>query len=104
MVDASNPGHPEQIEQVQRVLHEIGASDVPQVLVFNKIDALADSQRPRALRDVFELEGRPVPRLFLSAHTGEGLAGLRALLAEEAALAARPAPDEQIPHSHEAPA
>ena len=113
VVDASNPGHPEQIEQVQRVLHEIGAQDVPQVLVFNKIDALAENQRPRFSQDLFELEGRPVPRLFLSAHTGEGLAGLRELLATRAQQAAeadtavppdQAGADAEIPQSHEAPA
>ncbi len=107
VVDASNPGHPEQINEVQRVLHEIGAQDVPQVLVFNKIDALPESQRPRAPQDLFELEGRPVPRLFLSAHTGEGLSGLRGLLAARAQEAARADPAEaeaEIPQSHEAPA
>ena len=40
VVDAANPHHPEQIAEVQRVLHEIGAAHVPQLLVFNKIDAL----------------------------------------------------------------
>src|SRR6185436_20061579 len=36
VVDAANPNFPEQIGQVQAVLHEIGAAAVPQVLVFNK--------------------------------------------------------------------
>ncbi|MGE8448530.1 MAG: GTPase HflX, partial [Comamonas sp.] len=40
VVDASNPAHPEQIQQVQKVLREIGAENVPQVLVFNKLDAI----------------------------------------------------------------
>ena len=40
MVDAANPHHPEQMAEVQRVLQEIGADDVPQLLVFNKLDAL----------------------------------------------------------------
>lgn len=39
VVDASNPHHPEQMAEVQRVLQEIGAGDVPQLLVFNKLDA-----------------------------------------------------------------
>jgi 50S ribosomal subunit-associated GTPase HflX len=51
VVDAANPNYPEQIVEVQRVLHEIGAADVPQVLVFNKMDVLdpataATGQRP----------------------------------------------------------
>lgn len=89
VVDAANPGFPEQIDQVQRVLHEIGAADVPQVLVFNKVDALPESQQPRQAQDTYELEGRPVPRLFVSARTGAGLPALREVLAAHAAAAAR---------------
>jgi GTP-binding protein HflX len=36
----------EQIEQVQRVLSEIGAADVPQILVFNKLDAIEKDSSP----------------------------------------------------------
>ncbi|MBK0393238.1 GTPase HflX [Ramlibacter algicola] len=102
VVDASNPHHPEQIDEVQRVLHEIGAGQVPQVLVFNKIDALEPSQRPRAAQDVFGLEGTPVTRVFASSRTGEGLPALRQELAVRAAApAANPHP---APDLHEAPA
>jgi GTP-binding protein HflX len=83
VVDAANPNFPEQIEEVQRVLHEIGAADVPQVLVFNKTDLLAPGQQPRSESDTFELEGRRVPRVFASAQTGAGLPELRRVLARE---------------------
>jgi GTP-binding protein HflX len=83
VVDAANPNYPEQIEEVQRVLHEIGAADVPQVLVFNKTDLLAPGQQPRSESDTFELEGRRFPRVFASAGTGAGLAELRRTLARE---------------------
>ena len=87
VVDGSNPDYLEQIEQVQRVLSEIGAEDVPQILVFNKLDAIEKSSLPLHLRDRFELrdafEGasRSVERVFVSAKTGEGLSLLRELLA-----------------------
>ena len=69
--------------EVQRVLAEIGAAEIPQVLVFNKLDRLEPSQRPRALRDVVELEGGiRTPRVFVSALDGTGLAELRAVLTE----------------------
>ena len=84
VVDAANPHHPEQIAEVQRVLHEIGAGDVPQLLVFNKTDALPPGQQPRRLEDSFELEGAQVPRLFVSARSGSGLPELRLQLAEAA--------------------
>ena len=82
VVDAANPHHPEQIEEVQLVLHEIGAADVPQVLVFNKTDALQAAPRQRS--DLFELEGTPVSRLFVTSRTADGLPDLRRELAERA--------------------
>ena len=88
VVDASNPHFPEQIEQVQRVLAEIGAEDIPQVLVFNKLDAIPPEQMPGQMRDEYELDGRRMPRVFVSAQKGEGLAALREELAQ-AALAVR---------------
>ena len=87
VVDGSNPDYLEQIEQVQRVLSEIGAADVAQVLVFNKLDAIEKGNLPLQLQDQFELsdafEGgsRRVERVFVSARTGEGLPALRQLLA-----------------------
>ena len=84
VVDASSPGFVEQIDEVQRVLAEIGAADIPQILVFNKLDALPAERQPLAMEDSFEVDGLAVPRLFLSARTGEGLPALRQLLAERA--------------------
>lgn len=77
VVDASNPQYPEQMAQVQRVLGDIGAASVPQLLVFNKIDALEPMRQPVRLMDVMEVDGMAVPRVFVSARTGEGLQGLR---------------------------
>ena len=89
VVDAASPVLTEQMSEVQRVLAEIGASDIPQVLVFNKLDQLEDTQRPRVLRDTIEMAaGVRVPRVFISAQSGEGMPELRAVLAE--AVAAMP--------------
>ena len=76
-MDAANPDHPEQLQEVLRVLGEIGASEIPQLLVFNKLDAIEPAQRPLQLQDSFELAGRQVPRVFVSARSGEGLPLLR---------------------------
>jgi GTP-binding protein HflX len=85
VVDGANPQQHEQMAEVERVLAEIGAADVAQVLVFNQIDRLEETQRPRVARDQFELpSGRRVVRVFVSARTGEGLDELRRLLAEAA--------------------
>ncbi|HSI60209.1 MAG TPA: GTPase HflX [Ideonella sp.] len=86
VIDASSPVLQEQQAEVERVLDEIGASGIPQVLVFNKLDRIEPSQRPRGLRDVLERgPGLRVPRVFVSALTGEGLDVLRAVIAEFAA-------------------
>jgi GTP-binding protein HflX len=82
VVDASNPGYVEQIHEVQRVLAEIGAAEIPQVLVFNKLDALPADQQPVQRVDSFELDGVQCPRIFLSARTLEGLPALRLLLSD----------------------
>jgi GTP-binding protein HflX len=82
VVDASNPSHLEQIGHVMTVLTEIGAHDVPQILIFNKLDALPEDRRPSHRSDTMELDGLEVARIFLSAHTGEGLNALRSMLAE----------------------
>jgi GTP-binding protein HflX len=90
VVDAATPARDEQVAEVERVLTEIGAHDIAQVLVYNKTDRLEPGQRPRALVDRVEREGGArVPRVFVSAVDGTGLAELRQVLAEQA-LDARP--------------
>jgi len=67
VIDVADPRRKENIEQVQSVLKEIEADEVPQLLVYNKIDAL-DDVAPRIDRND---EGQPV-RVWLSARTGVG--------------------------------
>jgi len=82
VIDSASPQRDEQIEDVQRVLREIGADGVPQVLVFNKLDRLDEAQRPRVLHDVQEAEGGVQrQRVFVSARDGLGLDALRKVLA-----------------------
>ena len=86
VVDCASPVLAEQMAEVQRVLVEIGASNIPQVLVFNKLDRLEATQRPRVLRDLLDVgSGGRVPRVFISAGTGEGMEGLRDALREAVA-------------------
>lgn len=80
VVDASNPDYVEQIAQVQRVLMEIGAHDIPQLLVFNKTDALPPDQQPLRLVDEYEIDGVQTPRVFVSARNLQGLTELRQAL------------------------
>ncbi len=86
VVDCASPVLAEQMAEVQRVLTEIGADAIPQVLVFNKLDRLEATQRPRELRDLLEVDtGLRVPRVFISAATGEGMPELRQILGEAVA-------------------
>lgn len=66
VIDSNNSEKAEQQEEVNRVLSEIGAAGVPQILVYNKIDLTG--QAPRLERDA---AGR-VAKLWVSAHTGAG--------------------------------
>ncbi len=93
VVDAASPQFLEQIAEVQRVLGEIGAADIPQILVFNKLDAIDPAQHPLQLEDVFDLNGVPTPRVFLSAKNGEGVAALRQQLARRVSGDALPDTD-----------
>ena len=81
VVDASSPVRDEQMAEVQRVLVSIGAADIPQVLVFNKLDRLEATERPRTLSDTLQADGGVlVPRVFVSAADGSGLDLLKNLL------------------------
>ncbi|HEY0913385.1 MAG TPA: ribosome rescue GTPase HflX, partial [Solimonas sp.] len=77
VIDAADPERLTRINQVEEVLKEIGADEVPRLQVFNKID-LREGELPRIERDD---QGLPV-RAFVSARTGEGLDALREAIAE----------------------
>ncbi len=76
VVDAGHSERHDQIEQVNRVLAEIHAQHIPQIVVFNKIDLRRE--RARSERDA---DGRTA-RVWLSARTGEGLGLLIEALSE----------------------
>ena len=103
VVDFSSPDHVEQIAQVQRVLAEIGAADIPQVLVFNKIDAVPAEGLPGVLQDTYDLDGRATPRVFISAQQNLGLSAVRQLLVDQVTAANfRSGSDAHFPQSREA--
>jgi GTP-binding protein HflX len=83
VVDASSPHLDLQREEVERVLAEIGAHDVPQIVVYTKLDAL--QAQPRTLSDwIARDNGALVPRVFISATEGAGLDRLREWIARAA--------------------
>jgi GTP-binding protein HflX len=92
VVDAASATLDEQMVEVERVLDEIGAAGIPQILVYNKQDMLEENQRPRVALDWIERPGGVrVPRVFVSALNGEGLDVLRAQIVE--AMGKPPAAD-----------
>jgi GTP-binding protein HflX len=88
VVDAADPEIERRIEDVQRVLDEIGAGELPQILVYNKIDRLAAAvdadtgatARAGARRD--SVDAGRVPRVWVSATSGAGLDLLRDAITE----------------------
>lgn len=68
VIDSAAEERARNIEQVDLVLEEIGAAELPQLRVYNKVDLLADTE-PHVDRDD---SGRPVA-VWLSAQTGEGI-------------------------------
>jgi GTPase len=78
VVDGASPVRMEQIEQVNEVLREIGADHIPQILVWNKIDAAG--LEPEIERD----EYGKISRVFISARSGAGLDLLRDAIVEAA--------------------
>lgn len=89
VVDAASPARLEQIEQVNLVLREIGAEHVPQILVWNKIDAA--QLPPKVERGEYD----KIERVFISARTGEGLDLLRQAIGEHAVAHAQSIADQQ---------
>jgi GTPase len=88
VVDAASPLADEQMAEVERVLEEIGAERIPQILVFNKLDLIEPDAQPRVLADAIErAPGVVTPRVFVSAKDGRGLDVLRQHVADR--LAAR---------------
>ena len=84
VVDAASPGWVEQVAEVQRVLAEIGADKVEQLLVFNKMDALPPERQHQRMADTYEIDGVQVPRIYVSARLGSGLDTLRDHIAQAA--------------------
>ena len=102
VMDVASPHQIEQRDEVMRVLGEIGAGDIPQIWVCNKIDQLEDSQQPREAADwILADGGRRFRRVFVSARDGTGLDTLREAIADAArahhALPDHPSSDGHLP-------
>jgi len=102
VVDAASAAREAQIVEVGKVLAEIGAAEVPQIAVWNKIDAVGggNTLAPVAERDQY---GR-ISRVFVSARTGAGIEELRGAIAEfarnRAAMRGHAVPEAQSLQPH----
>jgi len=67
VIDASDPHHEDRTRQVEEVLREVGASEVPTIKVYNKIDRCGEDAEPGA---------EVGAQLQVSARTGQGLEAL----------------------------
>jgi len=90
VVDSASPSRDDQIAEVNKVLSEIGAQSVPQILVLNKLDLTG--LPPAVERNEY---GR-IERVRVSARSGDGLPLLRAALTEAALEKAR---ETRSPHA-----
>lgn len=84
VVDASHPDPGAQLATVRDVIGEIGARDIPEIVVFNKSDLADDDQR-------LLIRGLEPTGIFVSARTGEGIDELMARIAE-----LLPAPEVEV--------
>lgn len=92
VVDAASPDREQQMEAVAGVLEEIGAADIPQIIVWNKLDLTGVA--PGIERD----ECDNIARVRVSARTGVGLDLLRGALAEMSRKLAAPIEYDKTQH------
>jgi GTP-binding protein HflX len=84
VVDGAHPDPAAQLATVRDVIGEVGARDLPEIVVFNKSDLVDEDQR-------LLLRGLEPTAVFASARTGEGIEELLARIAE-----ALPHPDVEV--------
>jgi GTP-binding protein HflX len=75
VVDGSHPDPASQLATVRDVIGEVGARDIPEIVVFNKSDLVSEDDR-------LVLRGLEPRAVFASARTGEGIDDLLAAVAE----------------------
>jgi GTP-binding protein HflX len=93
LIDASNPRWQQQLESVERILGELGHTDIPRLVIFNKADLLAPVDLESLMRQACQVGGREC--LAISALDP---ASLRALLERAGAILARDLTHEELTH------
>lgn len=83
VVDITHPEFERQIDAVNTVLQEIDAENIPQLIIYNKIDKLPAEQRMQGI--VRDIHGRP-QAVYISVQDGSGLDDLRTAMIEMASM------------------
>jgi GTP-binding protein HflX len=92
VVDISNPAFEQQMMSVKEILHEIGARNKPELIVFNKIDAFKEPEEDDFFvgstgltLEQFEkswIAKENAPAVFISAHNNTNIEKLRTTIVE----------------------
>jgi len=92
VVDISHPAHEEHMEVVQETLQEIGVTDIPTILVFNKVDRIKPTEETQETTTSLESVQQTVPNqthwptVFISATQQDNVETLKALLFQKVYL------------------
>lgn len=78
IVDAHDPNLAAKMRQVEQVLQELKAEQIPQLLVYNKIDLLTEDNGPKLQRNAENI----IDKVWISSQTGQGLDLLQQAIAE----------------------
>jgi GTP-binding protein HflX len=82
VIDAGSPNRDRQVAAVHRVLEEVGAADVPMIVVYNKMDTISSDERRR-------LRAADPSAALISATSGSGADELLQMIASRLALDTR---------------
>ena len=77
VVDAAGISRDDNVRAVQKVLDEIDASDIPQILVYNKADLIDSEFRGKTMNS---FDGKITEKVWVSAHDGRGIDDLLAAI------------------------
>lgn len=78
VIDVSNPAYEDHIQVVEKTLEEIGAAEIPNIRIYNKMDRLNEEDTPSVAEDPQQ------PSIFISATTLQNVESLKKLIYQQA--------------------